>query len=429
MAGITDVVENNKQDAAAKPKAVKPKTARKPKAGAASAVEATSPATKAAPKASAAKASATKAPAKPRTAAKPRARPGAVKAAPTAPAPAPEPEVPAPEASTRPPITIWAISDGRAGIEAQAVGLAEAVARQVPAKVVVKRVGWSGRTGRLPWWANWLPRRWLTPESEIHAPWPDLWIAAGRATLPLSIRARRWSGGKTYVVQIQDPRVPANMFDLVIPPKHDRLSGDNVLAITGSPHRVTAARLDSEYAKFKDQIDALPHPRVAVLLGGKSKAFDLSVERAAQMAHQIQLPLEQEGGSLLMTFSRRTPEPARALLTARLRHLPGIIWDGEGANPYFAFLAAADYILVTEDSTNMATEAASTGKPVFILKMDGQSLKFRLFHQELERQGAARPYGGAFHGWTYEPVDETGRAAAEVVARMDGRGNEVPVSS
>ncbi len=123
-----------------------------------------------------------------------------------------------------------------------------------------------------------------------------------------------------------------------------------------------------------------------------------------------------------MTFSRRTPEQAKALLTARLRHLPGMIWDGTGANPYFAFLAAADYILVTEDSTNMATEAASTGKPVFILKMDGTSLKFRLFHQELESMGAARPYGGAFHGWTYEPVDETGRAAAEVVARMDARG-------
>jgi mitochondrial fission protein ELM1 len=131
-----------------------------------------------------------------------------------------------------------------------------------------------------------------------------------------------------------------------------------------------------------------------------------------------------------MTFSRRTPEPAKALLAARLRHLPGIIWDGTGPNPYFAFLAAADYILVTEDSTNMATEAASTGKPVFILKMDGTSLKFRLFHQELEGMGAARPYGGAFHGWTYAPVDETGRAAAEVVARMDGRGRmDLPKAS
>jgi len=380
VARTLDVVEKKLPDATAEPAVAKPKPARKPRA-----------------------------------VAKPRVTSAA------APETAEAPVAPTPDVPARPPIVIWAISDGRAGIEAQAVGLAEAVARQVPAEVVVKRVAWSGRVGRLPWWANWLPRRWLTPDSEIVAPWPDLWIAAGRATLPLSIRAKRWSGGKTFVAQIQDPRVPAHMFDLVIPPKHDRLTGDNVLPITGSPHRVTAARLASEYETFRDQIDALPRPRVAVLLGGKSRAFDLSVQRAAQMAHEIQLPLEQEGGSLLMTFSRRTPEPARALLTARLRHLPGVIWDGEGPNPYFAFLAAADYILVTEDSTNMATEAASTGKPVFILKMDGQSLKFRLFHQELERQGAARPYGGAFHGWTYDPVDETGRAAAEVVARMDGR--------
>jgi mitochondrial fission protein ELM1 len=405
VAGIADRVEK-KHQAPAAPAGPKAKASRKPN------VEASA-----------------QAPAKPRASAKPRSRPGAVEAAPEPTIEPAAPETPAAPTPEKPPITIWAISDGRAGIEAQAVGLAEAVARQTPARIVVKRVAWNGRIGRLPWWANWLPRRWLTPQSEIHAPWPDLWIAAGRATLPLSIRAKRWSGGKTYVVQVQDPRVPAPMFDLVIPPKHDRLTGDNVLPITGSPHRVTVARLDSEYEKFKDRIDALPRPRVAVLLGGKSKAFDLSVERAAQMAHQIQLPLEQEGGSLLMTFSRRTPEPARALLTARLRHLPGIIWDGEGDNPYFAFLAAADYILVTEDSTNMATEAASTGKPVFILKMDGQSLKFRMFHEELERQGAARPYGGAFHGWTYDPVDETGRAAAEVVARMAGRTSEAREAS
>jgi len=450
MAGITDVVEKNNTQAT-EPEAAKARKAPAKAAKAAVGAAASKPAVpKAArtPKVAAPVADKPENPAKPR-AAKPKSRPGAVEAAQPAPvvakpaprrkiapAPAPTPivepafqapgdvapEVPTSDARAREPITIWAISDGRAGIEAQAVGLAEAVARQVPATIVVKRVGWSGRIGRLPWWANWLPRRWLTTESGIEAPWPDLWIAAGRATLPLSIRAKRWSAGKTYVVQIQDPRVPAHMFDLVIPPKHDRMTGDNVLPITGSPHRVTAARLDSEYAIFKDRIDDLPRPRVAVLLGGKSRAFDLSAVRAAEMAHQIQLPLEQEGGSLLMTFSRRTPDQAKALLTARLRHLPGMIWDGEGANPYFAFLAAADYILVTEDSTNMATEAASTGKPVFILKMDGTSLKFRLFHQELEGMGAARPYGGAFHGWTYEPVDETGRAAAEIVARMDGRG-------
>ncbi len=317
------------------------------------------------------------------------------------------------------PLTIWAVSDGRAGIENQVIGLAEAVARQHKATIEIKRVGWTGRIGRLPWWANILPRRWLTPESGISPPWPDIWIAAGRATLPLSIRMRRWSNGHTLVVQIQDPRAPPQLFDLVAPPKHDRLSGENVFSITGSPHRVTQRRLAAEYARFAQDIESLPRPRVVALIGGRSKAFDLTPERASAIAHEIQLPLEQEGGSLLMTFSRRTPEPARALLTARLRHLPGMIWDGEGENPYFAFLAAADFILVTEDSANMATEAAATGKPVFIVKLEGQSLKFRLFHEALELQGAARPFGGAFHGWTYEPLAETDRLAAEVLRLFD----------
>ncbi|HYE47694.1 MAG TPA: mitochondrial fission ELM1 family protein [Caulobacter sp.] len=319
-----------------------------------------------------------------------------------------------------PPIVIWAVSDGRAGIEAQAVGLADAVARQRDAQVVVKRIGWTGQTGRLPWWLNLFPRRWLAGD-DVSPPWPDLMIAAGRATLPLSIRMRRWTNGKTFVVQIQDPRTPLNFFDLVAPPNHDRVKGDNVVSITGSPHRVTPQRLAGDYARFADRIDPLPHPRVTVLVGGKSKAFDLSQERAAAIANSLVLPLEQDGGSLLMTFSRRTPQKARDLLAARLNHLPGIIWDGEGDNPYFAFLEAADYILVTEDSANMATEAASTGKPVFIVKMDGSSLKFRLFHEELEARGAARPWGGAFHGWTYEPLRETDRLAAEVLQRMDAR--------
>jgi hypothetical protein len=320
------------------------------------------------------------------------------------------------------PLIIWAVSDGRAGIQTQAVGLAEALARQYRAaghvvEVQIKTVSWKGIIGRLPALMNLLPRRSLTPQSDVQAPWPNIWIAAGRATLALSIRMKRWSGGKTYVVQIQDPRLPHHLFDLVVPPKHDRLSGDNVISICGSPHRVTPERLTSELLRFKALIDPLPGPRVAVLIGGKSKAFDLSPERAAAMAHDILEPLEQVGGSLLMTFSRRTPDKARAILTARLRHLPGVIWDGEGDNPYFAFLGAADFVLVTEDSTNMATEAASTGKPVFILKMDGHSLKFRLFHEELAQIGATRPYQGLLQSFTYEPLQETERVAAEIVSR------------
>lgn len=318
-------------------------------------------------------------------------------------------------------LTIWAVSDGRTGIANQAIGLAEAVARLRRANVRIKTVKWQGRIGRLPALLNVMPRRWLSPESDIIPPWPDLWIAAGRATLPLSMRLRRWSGGAAYVVQIQDPRLPSKMFDLIAPPKHDKVEGENVFSIIGSPNRITPQRLEQEYRTFAALLEDLPRPRVAVMVGGKSKAFNLSSARAAAMAHEIELPLTQEGGSLMMSFSRRTPDDARALLTARLKQVPGFIWDDRGPNPYFAFLHAADYILVTEDSANMAAEAASTGKPVFILAMDGDHLKFRALHEDLERRGAARPFGGAFHGWTYEPLRETDRLAEEVLRRMDKR--------
>lgn len=316
------------------------------------------------------------------------------------------------------PLNIWAVSDGRVGIEAQAVGLAEAVARHLPATITLKHIAYRGLVRRLPTLLHPFPRLGLVERGQIAPPWPDLWIAAGRATLPLSIRMRRWSKGRTLVVQVQDPRLPSQMFDLVIPPRHDRVIGDNVLSITGSPHRLTPERLARDRAAFASVIDPLPGPRVAVLIGGASHAFDLTSERASEMARLIREGVEARGGSVLMTFSRRTPDNARALLTARLRDLSGVIWDGEGDNPYFAFLAAADFILVTEDSTNMAAEAASTGTPVYVLKMDGQSDKFALFHRDLEDRGAARPYAGSLAPWTYTPLNETDRAAREVVRRI-----------
>jgi hypothetical protein len=212
------------------------------------------------------------------------------------------------------------------------------------------------------------------------------------------------------------------LFDLVIPPRHDRLEGANVFPILGSPHRVTRERLERDYARFAAQLDALPRPRVAVLIGGRSKAHDLGAVRATAMAREIAAAVSQAGGSVMATFSRRTPKEAQAILAARLAELPGMVWNGEGENPYFAFLAGSDYILVTEDSTNMAAEAAATGKPVLVMRMDGASRKLAAFHEELRSIGAARPFEGVLQDWTYQALDETGRAADEILARMRAAG-------
>ena len=328
--------------------------------------------------------------------------------------------------TTARPLTVWVVSDGRAGIENQALGLAEAVQRLTPAEITIKRVHWRPRADKLPVFLK--TPALLDPSSDSVTPepgeaWPDLWIATGRATLPLSLAVRRRSGGRTFVVQTQDPRLSPSRFDMVVAPAHDELSGDNVFRITGSPHRVTPARIAAAAADMADRLAPLPRPHVAVLIGGRSAAFDLTEAHAADLADRIARAVRAAGGALLLTFSRRTPVAARAIMVDRLDKLPGIIWDERGPNPYFAFLGTADHVLVTEDSANMAAEAAATGRPVHILPMVPRKAggKFARLHEDLEGRGATRPFAATLPVWTYTPLAETDLAARAVLDAMAAR--------
>lgn len=311
-------------------------------------------------------------------------------------------------------------------MENQALGLAEAIQRLTPADISVKRIHWRWAFDKLPSALKTLVM--LDPASDApfpqgDAPWPDLWIATGRATLPLSLVVRRRSGGRTFVVQTQDPRLDPSRFDMVVGPAHDELTGDNVFEIVGSPHRVTPTRIAEAAPEFADRLAHLPHPRVAVLIGGLSKTFDLPEAHAVALADRIAGTIANAGGSLMLTFSRRTPDAARAVMTECLSNLPGLIWDGRDENPLFAFLHHADHILVTEDSANMAAEAASTGKPVHILPMIPLRPpgKFARLHADLEAYGAARPFDRDLAAWTYAPLNETHRAARAVLEAMAAR--------
>ncbi|MFN3353070.1 MAG: mitochondrial fission ELM1 family protein [Brevundimonas sp.] len=320
----------------------------------------------------------------------------------------------------RSPLRLRVVTDGRAGIENQALGLAEAIARLTPAEIDVRRIAWREPFDGLPARAKRLSMLGLG--ADALDPGCDVWIGCGRASLPLSMRAKRRPDGP-FVVQVQDPRLPPRLFDMVVAPAHDRLDGDNVFEIIGAPHRITAERLAEAAPRFAPRIGPLPGPRVAAMIGGRSKAFDLTAVHAGLLGRRIAEAVSALGGALLLTFSRRTPEPAKAAMSAMLAETPGWIWDGEGENPLFAFLEAADHILVTEDSANMATEAASTGKPVHLLPMVPlrRAPKFERLRESLEEIGAARAFSTPLQTWTYEPLDETRRAAAAVLEAYGAR--------
>ena len=65
------------------------------------------------------------------------------------------------------------------------------------------------------------------------------------------------------------------------------------------------------------------------------------------------------------------------------------VWGyfGEGENPYYAFLEKSDIILVSEDSANMLTEAASVGGKGFSsLPVSGGTKKFKELNRVLKNQ-------------------------------------------
>ena len=321
--------------------------------------------------------------------------------------------------------TCWVISDGRIGMENQALGLAEAVGLPITLKRVEPQKRWA-----------WLPASaWPalahglkdpldavgTPGDEIEPPWPDLLIGTGRYSIFYSLAVRRLSEGRTFTVQTQDPRVHCRFFDLVVPPAHDLYTGPNVVPILGAPHRVTGSKLKTEAERISPNIAHLPRPLAAVLIGGKSKAYRLPEARMEQICEDLTALCAQHNVGLMVTASRRTGEKNQEILNQRLSELPAVFWDGTGLNPYFGYLGLADHILVTGDSTNMVTEAAATGKPVHILELPGGNSKFRRFHRDMEEYGATRKFDGKLETWRYRPLDETGRIAEIIRAELADR--------
>jgi hypothetical protein len=135
---------------------------------------------------------------------------------------------------------VWTISDGRPGLEAQVIGLAEAIGLPFEAKIVQPRWPWT----MLPVTMWPVPFKALGKgSSKLDPPWPDLVIGCGWRSMPFMLAMKQLSGGKVLTVQTQDPRIHPELFDIVVAPEHDRTRGSNVFSILGSPNRITPEKL------------------------------------------------------------------------------------------------------------------------------------------------------------------------------------------
>lgn len=299
---------------------------------------------------------------------------------------------------------VWLITDGKAGDLAPCRGLADALGVAAEERVIAPRPPFSWLAPRGP--AD--PReRALTP------PWPDLAVATGRRAVPALRAVKRRSGDEAFTVFLRDPRIGTRAADLIWVPAHDSLRGPNVIVTDIGPHPVSPARLAAARAQPDPRLAALPRPRAAVLVGGDSRHGRFGEDDAQALL----AGLERLAGeaSLMITASRRTPEPLRAALADLARRQGGFFWDGGGENPYLALLALADTIVATADSANMVTEACAAGVPVLLFEPGNLYSRHRPLFEALKRHGTVHAFTGRVEALRPKPLDMT-LAIAQAVA-------------
>jgi hypothetical protein len=314
----------------------------------------------------------------------------------------------------------WLITDGKAGMDVQARGVADALGLSY----VMMRVEPRGLYKVMaPYGPVDSREAFGKPGSRFAPPWPDVAIATGRASIPYIRAIKRMAGPSTFTVVLQDPKTGPRTADLIWVPAHDKRRGPNVITTLTAPHSFTAGRLASLRASVPTEIEVLPSPRVTVVLGGKNAVYKFTDEDDARLCTAL-ASLAQLGASFLITPSRRTHQRLVNAAEAATRNAPRIFWDGTGANPYSEFLAHADMLIVTADSVNMTGEACATGKPVYVFEPSRGSAKFRRFHKALNEAGATRPLPErleSFEAWDYAPLDSAASIAAEIERRWTRR--------
>ncbi|WP_428485881.1 mitochondrial fission ELM1 family protein [Rhodopila sp.] len=303
----------------------------------------------------------------------------------------------------------WVITEGLAGLQAQALGLAEAAGLSPQARVLKPAAPWKWIAAKF--WPNPL----AAVADAVKAPLPGLAIGCGGMAGAVLAALRRPS---TRVVQVQNPRMDIRRFDLLIANRHDELTGPNVFVIRTALHRVTQQRLLAAAAAWRDRFAAYRRPLVAVLLGGSNGRYRLDRDAGAKLAADLAAMVRRDKVGIVVTPSRRTDPAVTAQLRAALAPIGGWVWDGAGENPYFGMLALADMIIVTQDSVSMISEASATTAPVLFVPLPGRSHRQALFLKTMMEENRIRAFAGRFTQWPVAPLNDTPMAAAEMRHRL-----------
>ena len=246
----------------------------------------------------------------------------------------------------------------------------------------------------------------------------DVIISCGRKSVIPSIYLKKNTSKKIINIHIQDPKVNLTNFNYIIAPEHDGLFGKNVFSTKGAIHYLTKKEIDKNTDYLKNRLK-IGKEYFLLILGGPTKHYDYSDENILKILDLFNNLVIKNNLQGIVIPSMRTPKNIIELTKDRLSE-NSLIIDSVDKKAYLSALSLAKYISVTCDSTSMISEAALTGKPIYIAdipakKNDRRIKKFRELFNELN---ITKKLDNKLETWHYEILDETSRIANEIKKKL-----------
>ena len=234
----------------------------------------------------------------------------------------------------------------------------------------------------------------------------DVIISCGRKSVIPSIYLKQKFKNKVMNIHIQDPKVSLDNFDYVVAPEHDSLSGKNVLISKGAIHYLRDGELEENKNYLKSQVNK--EKLVTLIFGGPNRYYKYDNQIIDEIFLKIKNNFIKKGYQLIFIPSMRTP---KTIIDKAKDYFDEsqIVITNVDKKAYLCSLKLADHIVVTCDSTSMISEAAMTGKPIYVAQVPAikKNDRFEKFFELFKSLNIIKDFENPLKVWNYEKLNET----------------------
>ena len=306
------------------------------------------------------------------------------------------------------------LTEGMHGMISQAEGMAKALDVEYTHKIVRLSFPWSLIPPKFSPISGIVlkDKNYITENEKF-----DLVISCGRKSVIPSIFLKK-KNPKLFTIHIQNPKVNSKHFDIVISPIHDNYYGPNVIHSKGAIHYITQLEIDNAKSYLKKNINS--EKIVSLILGGPNKYYNFDKDQLANIFNQIKSNFISKSYKVIVIPSIRTPKSIIELAIKEMSSC-GYVANIVDKQAYLSAYSLADYIVVTCDSTSMISEAAASGKPIFVahMKPKRNNYRFKRFFDLFKKMGIIRDLGEKVETWSYNKHNEAQRIAIELKKKIE----------